>query len=321
MSMKRPRITRRAALHAMGTALGGGLTLTAIGQDPSSDSGAVAGEVRTPVLGERVVKIPAWHYQHFDADFRLDVPERSFGGWQRESLEFSLSHTAVVSMHAWDMGTFDEFPGWWRVVPWVVRAQRILRDVFPGLLEAVRAAHIPLFHVVGGGEYYKDQPGYQKARRLAGPDLPAMPTIDRDALRDRLDAFRRARVFPGEHNEEDISRGFKRVDFAREARPREDEGIAENGRQLFALCNDIGVNHLIYCGFAIDGCLLLSPGGMADMQQYGLLCSAFRQATTAIENRETARGELAKEMALWRVALSFGFVFDVGDFVAAIRPQ
>jgi hypothetical protein len=57
---------------------------------------------------------------------------------------------------------------------------------------------------------------------------------------------------------------------------------------------------------------------MAEMSAHGVMCSAFRQATTAVENRETARTEAGKENALWRVALAFGFVFNVDDFVAAL---
>jgi hypothetical protein len=77
--------------------------------------------------------------------------------------------------------------------------------------------------------------------------------------------------------------------------------------------------NLIYAGFAINWCLLMSPGGMLDMSRHGVMCSALRQAVTAVENKETARRELCKEIALWRVALAFGFVFDVADFMAAIR--
>jgi hypothetical protein len=94
--------------------------------------------------------------------------------------------------------------------------------------------------------------------------------------------------------------------------------VAENAEQLFALCKEKHINHLIYAGFAINWCLLLSPGGMADMSKRGLMCSALRQAVTAVENRETAREEWCKEIALWRVALAFGFVFDVGDLCAAV---
>jgi hypothetical protein len=57
---------------------------------------------------------------------------------------------------------------------------------------------------------------------------------------------------------------------------------------------------------------------MADMSRRGLMCSAVRQAVTAVENKETARRELGKELGLWRVALAFGFVFDVDDLVGAL---
>lgn len=56
------------------------------------------------------------------------------------------------------------------------------------------------------------------------------------------------------------------------------------------------------------------------MARHGVICSALRQAVTAVENRETARLELCKEIALWRVALAYGFVFDVSAFVAALAP-
>ena len=264
------------------------------------------------------LRIPTWYYQHHDADFGLDVPEEGFGGWKKETLEFSRAHTAVVSMHAWDAGTFEQFPGWWRVVPYIPRANAILRDVYPRLLAAVRASDVPLFHVVGGGDYYKELPGYKHAVALVGPAPSAVETVPSDALRDKVAEFKRAHGYPATHNLADIDRGFARLDFPDEARPVGEEGVAENGRQLVALCKERGVNHLVYCGFAINWCLLLSPGGMAEMQRYGVMCSVLRQATTAVENKESARGEQCKEYALWRVALAFGFVFDVDDFMATL---
>jgi len=265
--------------------------------------------------------IPAHYYQHFDADYALDVPEEGFGGWKKAALEFSPEHTAVVVMHAWDCGTREEFPGWHRVVPYIPRANAICKDVFPRLLAAVRASELTLLHVAGGGKYHEKCPGYQRAFEMAGPEPETKEKISPDPIRTSLDAFRREHTFPGLHNVADIERGFERVDFPEEVRPRDDEGVAINGRQLFALCKKRGINHLVYSGFAINWCLLLSPGGMAEMQKYGMMCSALRQATTAVENKETAPTELAKEIGLWRVALSFGFVFDVDDFVAALEAR
>ena len=62
----------------------------------------------------------------------------------------------------------------------------------------------------------------------------------------------------------------------------------------------------------------MSPGGMIDMSRHGVMCSAIRQAVTAVENKETAPTEAAKELALWRVSVMFGFVFDVDDLVDAL---
>lgn len=267
------------------------------------------------------VRLPAHYYQQFDADFRLDVPGEGYGGWKTAEIDLSLEHSAVVLMHAYSCGTREEFPGWHRAVEYIPRAYAISRTVLPPLLTAVRASPLPLFHVVGGGHYFQPYPGFQRARDLAGPEPPRPEQIPRDPSREQLDRFRAEHVFTGPHNQPDIARGAERVDFLPEARPVGDEGIAATSNQLFALCQAAQINHLIYAGFAINWCLLLSPGGMAEMQRHGIMCSALRQAVTAVENRETAREEQSKSIALWRVALAFGFVFDVDAFVSALERQ
>ena len=65
----------------------------------------------------------------------------------------------------------------------------------------------------------------------------------------------------------------------------------------------------------------MSPGGMVDMARHGCLCSTIAEATTAVENRETAREEREKAQALWRVAVEFGFVFRLADFLQALTSQ
>jgi hypothetical protein len=264
------------------------------------------------------IKIATNYYQQFDADFSLDVPGEGYGGWKRSEIEISKEHTAVVVMHAWDCGTRDDYPGWHRAVEYIPRSYDICRNVFPGLLSAVRASGMELFHVVGGNNYCKDYPGYERALELAGPEPDAPEVILPDPSFQRLMDFRLEHVFYGKHNRDDILRGCEAVKFPPEAEPLEDEGIAENSHQLFALCKDAGVNHLLYVGFAINWCLMGSYGGMIDMSRRGFLCSTIRQAVTAVENKETARQELCKQIALWQVSVGYGFVFDVDDFIAAI---
>ncbi len=268
---------------------------------------------------DRVLRCPANYYQQFDADYQREVPAEGYGGWQRAEIELDLDHTAWVSMHAWDTGSREEFPGWYRAVEYLPRAEEICRNVYPRLMSAVRSRGATLFHVVGGGNYYQSLPGYKRAVAIAGPPPAAPESVVSDPSLQKLQALRNQRVFVGPRNEADVQRGFARLDFPPEARPAGDEGVAENGHQLLALCKHHGVNHLIYFGFAINWCLLMSPGGMMDMSRHGVMCSAIRQATTAVENRDSARQQWAKELALWRIALAWGFVFDVDDLVATMK--
>ena len=266
----------------------------------------------------RPITLQAQYYQQFDADLTRAVPGEGYGGWQSAPLTLDLEHTAMVVMHAWETGRPEQYPGWHRAIEYMPRAQAILDDIMPGLLAAVRASGMTLFHVVGGGDYYRDYPGYQRAAALAGPS-PATACVAADPSLTELRRFRACNVFVGEHNRADVDRGFAALDFAANARPLGGEGIAEDGPQLTALCQEAGVNHLIYTGFAINWCLLMSPGGMVDMSRAGVMCSVLRQAVTAVENRESARNEAHKAEALWRVALAFGFVFDVDDFVTQLN--
>jgi hypothetical protein len=219
-------------------------------------------------------------------------------------------------MHAWDCGTYEQFPGWWKRVPYIPRSHRIAEEVFPPLLGAVRQSPLELFHVVGGGDYYTHLPGYQRAVELAGSVEDSPEKVEADPVLERLRKFKQDLIA---HTTEDTRRGFDQVDFPESARPVGDEGVAANAPQLLALCRDAGINHLVYVGFAINWCLLLSPGGMADMSKHGVMCSTIPEATLAVENADTARDELAKQIALWRVAMSFGYVFDLEDFLAAMR--
>jgi hypothetical protein len=265
------------------------------------------------------MKLHTHYYQQFDADLNRDVPAEGYGGWKTAELDINPERTALVIMHAWDCGTPQQFPGWYRAVEYIPRANRILQMVFPPLLAAVRSSPLKVFHVVGSGEYYKKYLGYQKAVQMAGPKTAEVEKIQGDEVLNKLWSFKQTHSFPGTHNLADIDRGFQALDFPTPVRPLADEGIAEDDRQLFALCKEAKVNHLIYTGFAINWCLLMSPGGMMDMSQRGIFCSALRQAVTAVENKESARDELAKELGLWRVALAFGFVYDVDDFLSALE--
>src|SRR6185436_17430721 len=182
------------------------------------------------------LRLPAHFYQQFDADYSRDVPGESYGGWQSADIELAPQHTAVVVMHAWDAGTPEKYPGWWRCGEFLARDDKIVKNVFPSLLKAVRASELKLFHVVAGGEHYQQYPGYKRAVELSGAAPVAPEQIPGDPMLQKLQQFRADHGVIGAHNREDVARGFQNLDFPREARPLGDEGIAENAQQLFALC-------------------------------------------------------------------------------------
>ncbi|RAV08172.1 hypothetical protein [Paenibacillus contaminans] len=268
-----------------------------------------------------IITLPTHYYRQFDADYSLDVPGEGYGGWDKADLPLNLDHTALVVMHALDCGTNEQVPGHFRAVEYIPRSYDISRTVFPGLLGAVRASGMKVAHVGMGESYCKPYPGYRRIVELSGPGPALSERADEDPVSQQLIRFRADHVFPGANNHADITKGYPLRKFPREAEPVGDEAVALTSHQLNAWCKREKINHLIYIGFAINWCLLMSPGGMLDMSRNGIICSAIRQAVTAVENKETARLELNKELALWRVALAFGFVYDADDVIEALRSE
>ena len=271
------------------------------------------------MASQNTLKLDAHIYQNFDADYSLDIPAEGYGGWTTIPVELPLRETALVSMHAWACSTPQERPAFVRTQEYPIRAKVILETVFPPLLAGAREAGMTVLHVVGGGDYYRHLPEYRHAAELAGADPEFTGDAPHSEANIRFRALKAQYGSPGQRNRAAIAAEGNRLDFAPQALPLPGEGIAENGAQLNALCRERGVSHLVYVGFALDWCLLTSAGGMRDMARRWYFCSAIRQATTAVENKESARTEAHKEAGLWRVSTGYGFVFGAEPFIAALR--
>jgi nicotinamidase-related amidase len=230
---------------------------------------------------------------------------RDGNGWHQRRLEFSDAHTAVVVMHAWSPPGPDQLPGWSRAVPYLNEIGPILRTTFPPLLQAIRDRGLPVFHVTGN---------------VPASDQPALE-VPEDPTWQQLRKWRQDHVFPGAPNQTDVAAGWKSRNLAPAAQPLPGETAAETSAALHAACQAQGINHLIYIGFAINWCLLMSPGGMVDMKRYGYLCSTVAEATTAVENAATTDTRQEYHQALWRVAVEFGFVFHQRDLIHALSTS
>ncbi|MEA4833318.1 MAG: hypothetical protein VB118_11985 [Oscillospiraceae bacterium] len=253
------------------------------------------------------------YYQHFDADDSLQYPAENYGGWKTAMLPIEPETTAFVSMHAWYTGEPGQYPGWERCVEYIPRANRICKELLPGFFEKVRASGMRLIHVGSSNMVVGRYPGYQKTLDIVGNVRDEYDVFPGDATVSKLNSFKWSNVFVGTHNAGDVARGQKELDFNPYVKPVGDEHIAINSAQLLGLCRHYDIHHLIYTGFAINACLLISPCGFVDMTRRGIMCSSIRQLTTAVENRESRRGEKNKEFGLWYDALLFGYVYDQID--------
>lgn len=268
------------------------------------------------------LELPAWIYQQFGADFSRKVPHETYGGWKEVPVILPLARTALVSMHVWEFPPRDQVPGLYSSHPYLPGAERIVREVFPRLLAAARGAGLPVIHVVGGNDYYSDLPGYQQAVELAGPEpaLPAGAAPDPEGV-GKLRELIRDQGYPGADNLADLKRAHDAVRIPDAASPVGGEYVVAATHQFNAVCRKMGVSHLVYMGFNTNWCLLMSPCGMLDMQRLGYMCSLIRQATNAVESKESAPGEKNKEEALWRTAVGFGLVFDDTPFAEVLESS
>lgn len=294
--------------------------------------GIAAGEATgTVILGgqaamaqepARVIQVP-WHiYRHYPADFSAGpAAARGFIGWEVETRPLDLDKTALLLMHLPDAGLTPDSqwgphcprPDLLGTVEWVPRTVDMIRNRLPRLVEAARAAGLQVVHVHTRKEY-QTGPCWERSVAEAG-DPPGDDTdrIDDEGLlaAHRRDVFQLA---PRPDGSPEHTWGMPEV-----LMPQRDDLVAGETWRLHRLMKRRGINHLIYCGWALNWCLWFSSGGMCDMSRHGYLCSAVPGGCVAIENREAAEAEANLEYALWKTAVMFGYVFDLDELTEALR--
>jgi hypothetical protein len=275
-----------------------------------------------------ILSLKGEYYRHHPIDFSKGaLGALGMKGWgETVNVEAPLKETALVSMHAENIGLVPQIPyadkgplaGYMRWLEYEGRKMDILSTIYPRILAAARGAGLPVVHIAME-DYGKKYPGYKKALELSGPEpqiaTPKAPGAGKLRPPDDI----KGKLVFGEHyndnrDEEHFGRFF---DFAEPAKPQDDEFVVETSHQLSSVLSALGAWNLIYIGFAINWCLWFSGGGMADMSRLGYRCSCIREAVTAVENKESVRGEQHKQEALWHTSLMFGYVFGAEDFISA----
>lgn len=272
-----------------------------------------------------VIRLP-WHvYRHYPADFsRWREAAGGFQGWDSELRDLDLSKTCLALMHFPDTGlTPDtEFspdcpnPNALGTIEWVPRTMDVVRFRMPPLLNAARAAGLQVAHVGVGGPPYTEGPIWEQCVREAGdPPPPDTDCIIKDpaaVAQHTRDVFDLPRPQPDTVPPHVFS-------LPAELLPQGSDIIAQHPWQLHRLLQARGLNHLVYCGWALNWCLWFSPCGMSDMDRKGYQCSAVRGGCVAIENRDSAVGERNLEYAYWKTCTMWGHIFDLHELTNALR--
>ncbi len=303
------------------------LASTAVGVSGLSAqrSGASADE-----SGASKLRLPGDYYRHYPVDFsRRQEGALGFKGWgDSEDIEAPVSETAIISMHVWNIGFHPELPfshdgpagGVMDMLEWAGRSENIIRNTLPPIFSAARKAGIRVIHVASDERYAVKYSGYEKTRSLAGPEPAGLPKAPRHDQQKPPDNRKSGLLF-GPGYTRDIDFYAERIDFPEPAKPSGDEYIAVTTHQFNEVLRHHGIWNLIYVGFAINWCLWFSPCGMTDMSRLGYRCSCIREGVTAVENKESVRGEFNKQQALWRTSLMFGYIHSARDFITACEQS
>ena len=266
------------------------------------------------------------YYRHYPVDFERGTEGAlGFKGWGGTvDIEVSADETALVPMHIWNIGFHPELEfsdigpagGVMEMLEWASRSVMIIKEEIPPILAAARQAGIRVVHVASDKRYAQNYTGYAKALDIAGPEPPGYPRAIPHEEVNPPDNRKQSLLF-GERYTEDIDFYARRIDFPDHAKPLDSEYVTVTTHQLNEVLRYHGIWNLIYIGFAINWCLWFSPCGMMDMSRLGYRCSCIEEAVTAVENKESTKGEINKKQALWRTSLMFGYIHSARDFIDA----
>jgi len=257
-----------------------------------------------------LIDVPGYIYAQQSADYSLPHPGEGYTGWTNLNIPLDPSKTAIVVMHAWKTLPYEQCPGIYRLCEYLPRSQAIMETRFPSFLQAVRSSNVRLIHVGSGTEKtLATHPGYQKIRQKY-PEQ-AHPRMQLSEQTQKLWDLHWKIGGCSDENEQDFLMSCEQRDF--DIKPLDTEDLVCTSEQLYQVCLEHGIEHLIYTGFAVNWCLTYNECGIIDMNKYGMMCSIVGDLTTAVENKESCRTQEHLKYGLWMFSTYNGFVFLADD--------
>lgn len=254
-----------------------------------------------------MIKVPAYYYSQSGIDVTLPHPGLGIKGWGKTDIPIDPKRTAVVVMHCWKLLPYEQFPECYQIVEYNSRVNKIYTERLKPFVEEVRKSGTRVIHIAAGFEPELQKfAGYHRMLEKYPPvhreQIVCSPEHEQLRLQRRLLNLASDKTFCDR-----IEESYNHYCFEIKPLDHEDVVFAEN--QLFSLCRDEGIDHLIYVGFAVNACLVSSACGYIDMTRRGIMCSIVGDLTTAVESKETCQEQLNRQIGLWQFAVWGGFVF------------
>ena len=252
--------------------------------------------------------------QYFVDSTPADVPCREENFTRRE-LEFPLpaEETALVLIDLWNKHHIES---------WVDRAGRMARDVIVPLINKAREVGITIVFAPSPGVLQEVPDKYSvyqgKGTTAAAQTAPPEATWPPKEFVHRQGEYE---LFRGPRNQfPPISTHWPDApvfDMAPCIHVRENDVVVATGEQLHDLCEERGILHLLFAGFATNWCILGRDYGVVQMRARGYNTIIMRDATEGVEFPDTLADRWATELAIREVEQRHGFSASNEDFYAA----
>jgi nicotinamidase-related amidase len=235
-------------------------------------------------------------------------------GYVEEEIELERERTALVVMHCWNIGCEDGQaidPRYWVGMgsrEAAAEAERIMREAIRPAMDAARKAGVKICHVESA-DIAARYPQAQVDAACEGTTGSAIEPV--------VPGWREA-IVARSHGEGYANNSpYYGKDRAGIVAPKQGEPMVYQTRQMDRVLRRLGVENLVYTGFATDMCVLRAPGGVELMAPYGYRLFLMRDATLGVEFPDTINERIATRWAVRYFETHYGNTVLAEDFIWA----
>ena len=250
--------------------------------------------------------------QYFQDSTPAEVPCREENFVVRE-LDFTLpvEQTALVLIDLWNVHHIDS---------WIERAEAVTKEVIAPLIGRARECGLTIVQAPSPGVLANFPDKYEVYQGCTpepepGPP-PAWPPTEFRSRQGEYACFRGPR-----DQEPGIGPYWQsltgQLDISPHIAVEAGDFVVGTGQQLHDLCQERGILHLLFAGFATNWCILGRDYGIRAMRRRGYNTILVRDATEGVEFPDTLTARWATELAVREVEQVHGFSTATADFYAA----